>query len=133
MPTFIPNPNAEVSSDFDIVEAGVYRMRVVSAKDFVSKSGNTCAKIELEYVDPTGCITISGKPAVNPGHIFDNGVVLAPAEKQGKLRNLVEACGKVWGTVSEVEDLVGSELSVRVKISEWEGKQRNEVARYMPA
>jgi len=131
MATFTPNPQAEASSAFEVVKPGVYAMRVKDITPFTAKSGNECLKVQLEYVDPSGCVKMNGDPASNPGNVFDNGLVTSPADKQGKLRSFVEACGKSWGEITDTDRLIGCELSVNVGIEEYEGVQKNVAKRYM--
>jgi hypothetical protein len=131
MPTFTPNPNAEASSAFEVIKPGVYSMRVKAITEFQAKSGNTCLKVQLEFADPTSLTRLDGTPANNPGNVFDNGLVTAPADKQGKLRNFVEACGKSWGDINDTDELIGSELQVNIGLEEYEGVQKNVAKRYM--
>lgn len=131
MPTFTPNPTAEASSAFEVVKPGVYAMRVKDITAFTAKSGNECLKVQLEYADPSGCVRLDGSPANNPGNVFDNGLVTSPADKQGKLRAFVEACGKSWGDITNTDDLIGSEVKVNVGIEEYNGEQKNVAKRYL--
>ena len=131
MPVFNPNPQIEATAAFEVVKPGVYAMRVVQITEFKAKSGNDCLKVEMEYANPSECVKMDGTPANNPGHIFDNGLVTAPAEKQGKLRGFVEACGKTWGEVSDTDELIGSEIQVNVGVEEYEGVQKNVAKRYL--
>lgn len=131
MAIFTPNPNAEASGNFDVVKPGVYTMRVKALTPFEAASGSSCLKAEFEYVDPSACTKLDGTPASNPGHVFDNGLVTAPADKQGKLRGFVEACGKSWGEVTDTDELVGLELKVNVGVEEYQGVQGNVVKRYV--
>ena len=131
MSQFTPNPNVEVGNAFEVVKPGVYQMRVVSVSDFVSKSGNSCVKVALEFIDKSACINLAGDYCKNPGNVFDNGLVMSPAEKQGKLRSLVEACGLTWGSVTDTNDLIGSEVKVNVGIEEYNNEQKNVAKRYI--
>ena len=131
MPVFNPNPNIEASVAFEVVKPSVYTMRVKAITEFTSQKGNNCLKAELEYANPSECIKLDGQPANNPGHIFDNGLVTSPAEKQGKLRSFVEACGKSWGEIKDTDDLIGCELQVNVGVEEYEGVQKNVAKRYI--
>jgi hypothetical protein len=131
MAKFTPNPNIESSGQFEVVKPGVYGMRVAELTEFTSSKGNQCLKARLEFVDPSSCTKLDGNPATNPGNVFDNGLVMAPAEKQGKLRSFVEACGKNWSDVSDTDELVGAELQVNVGIEEYNGEQKNVVKRYL--
>ena len=131
MPQFTPNMTVEANLGFDVVKPGVYRMRVGEITEFTSKSGNQCLKVKLEYVDPSGCTKLDGTPAKNPGVIFDNSLVTNPADKQGKLRQFCEACGRSWGSISNTDDLVGSEVDVKVKTEEYNGEMSNKADRYL--
>lgn len=131
MPVFSPNPNIEASSAFDVVKPGVYAMRVVAISEFTSSKGNQCLKAEMEYASPAECNKMDGQPANNPGHVFDNGLVTSPAEKQGKLRSFVESCGKRWGELTDTVDLIGCELQANIGVEEYEGVQKNVVKRYI--
>lgn len=131
MPQFTPNPTAEANAAFDVIQPGTHRMRIVEITDFQSQSGNKCLKVRMEYVDPSSLTKLDGSPAANPGNLFDNGLVFEPADKQGRLRNFVEACGKTWGEVSDTDDLVGLEVDVKIKLDEYNGEQSNKVSRYL--
>lgn len=132
------NPNAEASSGFDVVRPSVYRMRIKevlyedsNGKPFVSEKRNTCWRVRFEYVDKLGLINLQGQAAKNPGTLTDNGLVVDPPEGQGKIRGLVEACGRPWQDYDPWE-LHGWELDVKVGTEPWEGEQRNKIQRYMP-
>jgi hypothetical protein len=131
MPTFTPNTNVEASSAFDIVKPGVYPMLVKDVTEFTAKSGNECLKVQLEFADKSSLTRLDGQPANNPGNIFDNGLVTSPAEKQGKLRSFVEACGKSWGDITNTDDLIGCEVKVNIGLEEYEGVQKNVAKRYV--
>ena len=133
MPQFTPNPEAEANAAFDVIKPGVYRMRVEEITDFQSQSGNQCLKVRLAYVDPGALMKLDDTPAVNAGNVFDNGLVTSPADKQGRLRNFVEACGHSWGEVSDTDVLIGAEVDVKIKVDEYNGEQSNKVARYLKA
>jgi len=132
MPQFNPNPEAEANAAFDVIQPGTYKMRVEEISEFVSSKGNNCLKVRLAYVDPSSAVKLDGTPASNPGNIFDNGLT-TDSDKQGRLRNFVEACGKAWGDVSDTDELIGSEVDVKIKIDEYNGEQSNKVARYLAA
>lgn len=131
MPQFTPNLEAEANTSFDVVQPGVYDMRVAEISDFTSAAGNHCLKVRLEFIDPTGCAKLDGTPASNPGNVFDNGLVISPADKQGRLRNFVEACGETWGNVTDTDTLVGKEVKVKLKTEEYQGELGNKVSRYV--
>lgn len=134
------NPNADADAGFDIAAPGVYRMRIEGSKnmpavsEFDSKTtaGNKGIKIRLVFADPSAVSTIQGQTAKNLGSIIDNSVLIAPADKQGKLRSLVEACGLPWGDF-DTEQLVGQEVSVKVEVEEYKGEQKNTARRYLKA
>lgn len=132
------NPNAEANVDFPVIKPCVARLRVkniiTAAEDggpLVSAKGNTYWKIQLEYVDPTSLTKEDGSPVNGPaGSIFDNSIVVAPAEKQGKARGFVEALGAQWADLDS-DDLVGLECDARIGIEEYQGNKKNTVARYL--
>lgn len=134
------NPAAEADASFDIAAPGVYRLRIqgsanmAAVTEFDSKKtpGNRGIKIRLVYVDPTSITTDKGQPARNLGSIIDNSVLIAPAEKQGKLRSLVEACGLPWSDF-DTDQLVGLEVEAKVDIEEYNGEKKNVVKRYIKA
>lgn len=133
MPTFIPNPTAEANLAFDTISPGQYKARVVSIEEFQARSGNTCWRVRLEHADPSICTKMDGSLAKNPGSLIDSSVVVSDPEKQGRLRSLVEACGKSWGDVTSSEQLIGCEICVKVGIEEYNGEQVNRVQRYLPS
>lgn len=124
------NPNAEASVEFEVVAPGVYRMRVESIEEFVAQSGSTCWRTRMTYVDPSSLTKEDGTPCSNAGGIIDSGLVASPAEKQGKLRSFVEACGMAWADLDS-EDLIGCELDVKVGTDEWQGNRKNVASRYL--
>lgn len=132
MSTFAPNPEAEAKIAFDLAAPGEYRMRIAEVGDAkTSGKGNTYCPTRLEFVDPSGVTKEDGSIAKNPGAVFDN-VMIAPAELQGRLRGLVEATGNTWGAITDLKQLVGQELSVKLKIRRSdEYGDRNEVAFYL--
>jgi len=131
MPTFKPNPEAETNLAFDTISPGVYRVRIIEVTEFQSKTGNTCWRVRLEHLDPTACTKLDGSIARNPGTLLDSSLVVSDPAKQGKLRSLVEACGKSWGQLTDSEELVGCELSVKVGTEEYNGELVNRVQRYL--
>lgn len=132
MPTFQPNPAAEATAAFDVVKPGVYRMRVKDIKDFNSKAGDPCWKVQLEFIDQGACFKLDGGPA-KPGNVFDNGLNTSQ-EKQGRLRNFVESCGKDWsGFTGNSDELLGSEVDVKLIVDDYQGTQSNKVNRYLKA
>ena len=132
------NPQAEANAAFDIAAPGSYRMRIegspnfpgVSEFDSKSTPGNKGLKIRLVFADPTAVTTLKGTPAKNLGSVIDQSVVTYPAEKQGKLRSLVEACGLAWEDF-DTDQLVGKELQANIGIEEYNGETKNVVKRYL--
>ena len=131
MAKFIPNPNVESTGSFDVVKPGTYTMTVKDISQFRSSKGNECLKVRLAFADPTACVKIDGTPCQSPGNIFDNGLVLEPAEKQGKLKSFAEACGETWVEFNDTDTLLGKELQVNIGVKEYEGVQKNTVKRYL--
>lgn len=138
MPRITVNPNADADAGFDVAAPGVYALRIEGSKsmaavsEFDSKTtaGNKGLKVRLVFADPSSVTTIQGTPARNVGSIIDNSILIAPAEKQGKLRSLVEACGLVWGDF-DTEQLVGQEVQAKVDVEVYQGEQKNVVRRYI--
>jgi len=127
------NPTVEASLAFDVVKPDTYDMRVETIEEFSAASGNTCWKVKLSYVDPSACTKENGEPATNPGNVFDNSLVVSPAEKQGKLRGFVEACGRAW-TDLDSDELIGCDVTVKVIKEEYpqgSGNWSNKAGRYL--
>lgn len=131
------NPNAEASVAFDTIKPGIYRMRVKevltvdqNGNAFVSASGNTCWRVRFEFADPGQVLNLSEAVAQNPGTLMDAGLVIDPAEKQGKLRGLVEALGMIWQDLDS-DDMIGRECDVKVGLGEYKGEKRNEIKGYL--
>ena len=127
------NQAAEVSTSFEAVRPGTYRMRI---KDVVDRNNLTPSKndlkVTLEYVDPTSLVGITGEALKgSAGNLFD--YVMLDFEKQWKLRQVVEACGLPWGDLDPGTDLKGQECDVIVKTEAYEGEMRNKVNRYVVA
>lgn len=131
MPRLTANPNAEASAAFDVVRPGTYSLRVESISEFTAKSGSTCWKLRASFANPGECCTVDGLQSKNPGALFDNGLVIAPADKQGKTRSFVEACGKQWQDLDS-DDLIGCEFQAKVVVTkDQKGEDRNEIGRYL--
>lgn len=130
MPRLNANPTVEANAAFDLVKPGEYTMRVEEVSEFTSQSGNTCWKARLSYANPAETTKLDGTPAANPGQIFDNGLVVFPPEKQGKVRSFVEALGRSWADLDS-DELIGLECTVKVGLEEYNGEQRNVVKRYL--
>lgn len=122
------NPDAEAKT-FETVKPGTYRMRIKEVIDRNPEKNDL--RISLEFVSPAiELLGLTGEPLKGlPGSLFD--YVGLNYDKQWKLRQLVEACGRTWGDLDPVEDLRGLELDVVVKIEPYEGEQKNKVARYV--
>ena len=140
MGLFTPNPNAEANLAFDIAKPGQYRLRIEGSPNMPgvsepapSKStpGNMVMKVRLVFADPTAVTTIADLPAKNLGSIIDNSLVTMPAEKQGKLRSLVESAGLVWNEFTDTQMLMGKEVTAVLGIEEYNGEQKNTVKRYL--
>ena len=125
------NPNVTASAAFDVVKPGVYKLRVRELNEFIAKeSGNKCLQLEAEYVDISNIDKLDGGQATNPGTIRDYGLVMEPADKQGKLRGLVEACGMNWGDL-DTDELIGKEFEAKVGTEPYNGEPKNVIKRYL--
>lgn len=128
---FSPNPQAVTKPEFECVRPGVYRMRIVEITPYVSKSGANWNKARLEFVDKGQCVKLDGTLAKNPGNVFDP-LLSTNQDNQGQLRQLVESCGKEWGTVNDLDELKGCEVDVKLShVPEGKFKEKNEVKRYL--
>ena len=131
MPRLTANPNAEASASFDVVRPGTYLLRVETISEFIAKSGSTCWKLRASYANTNECVDMAGVQCKNPGALFDNGLVIIPAEKQGKTRSFVEACGKEW-TDLDSDELIGLEFQAKVGVrKDKNGENQNEISRYL--
>ena len=111
---------------------GSKNMPAVQAFDSKTTAGNKGIKVRLVFAEPSSVDTIKGLPAKNLGSIIDNSILTEPADKQGKLRGLVEAVGLPWSDF-DTEQLAGMEVLAKVDIEEYKGEQRNVVRRYVKA
>lgn len=131
------NPEAEVNVGFDLAAPGIYRMRfegtdnMAAVTPFTSKSGNECLKVRAVFADPTLVSKADGTPVKNLGGIIDNSLVVTPADKQGKLRSVVEAVGLAWADF-DTDDLNGKEFMAKIGVEEYNGDKKNVIARYLP-
>jgi hypothetical protein len=126
------NPAAEASMAFDVIQPGTYRLRVKSIEEKDSKAtpGNRYWSVGFEYCDPSSLVKLSGQPATAVGGIFDNSLVVSPADKQGKVKGFVLACGSTWGDLDS-EDLIGKECEAKIGLEEYQGEQKNTIKRYI--
>lgn len=136
MPKVTVNPAAEASASFDVARPGAYRLRIEgttnfpAVQEFTSKAGSSCLKVRFVYSDPTSVCKEDGSPANLLGGIIDNSLVVSPAEKQGKLRGFVEACGLAWEDF-DTDDLTGKEVMAKVEVEEYQGTKKNVIKRYI--
>lgn len=121
------DPNAEATG-FGYVEAGEYRLRVVSC-EWKKTKDYPYLKWELELVD-TNIKATDGKS--QPGHVFENTTLKAEGKNpQFRLRQICDALGLDWGDF-ETEDVKGMELDAQLGIKEYQGKMSNEVNKFIP-
>lgn len=132
------NPQADADAGFEVAAPGVYPMRIEGSANFPAVAefdskktpGNRGLKIRLVFADPTAIQTTEGKQARNLGSVIDQSVLIAPSDKQGKLRSLVEAVGLAWADF-DTDDLAGKEVKAKVGIDEYNGVVRNKIERYI--
>lgn len=120
------NPDAQVS-DFGYVAEGMYQMRV---KNVEMKDGKEYPYLKWthEFVDPNlACVV----PNEKVGAVIDNTTLKQDA--QFALRNLVEACGRVWGSELETNELIGATFTAFVGVREYNGRFSNEIKKYVKA
>jgi len=122
------NPEAEVSQSFEAVKPGPYRMRIRAVKNRNPEKNDL--EIELEHTIPVTELCGVGGDAIKgqPQRVFD--YIMLAADKQWKLRALVESTGLPWGDVDDSE-FQGKEVDVTLKIEEYNGEQRNKAGRYI--
>ncbi len=132
------NPEAEVSANFEVAQPGTYRMRVEGSEnfpavqEFTSQAGNTCLKVRLVYCDPSIINKLDGTPSKNLGAIIDSSLVISPSDKQGKLRSFVESAGLQWADF-DTDELAGKEVTALVGLDTYQGVEKNQIKRYLPA
>jgi hypothetical protein len=116
-------------SSFVAVAAGKYPMKITKVTD--RRPGKTDLEIQLQHVTPAYELngvdgeTVKGQPS--GVYLYTS---LAP-DKQSRLRELVEAAGLVWGDL-DTDDLQGKEVLATLKLEEYQGEQKNKVARVAP-
>jgi len=132
------NPNADADAGFDVAQPGVYRLRIEGSANFPAVTefdskktpGNRGLKIRYVFADPTIVTTTEGKTAKNLGSIIDQSCLIYPADKQGKLRSLVESANLTWADF-DTDDLDGKEVQAKVGVEEYNGVIRNKIERYL--
>ena len=123
------NPEAEISTGFEEVRPGTYRMRIDTVEDRNPQKNDL--KIRLVHTTPaTELCGLTGEPLKGqPSSLFD--YIMLASDKQWKLRTLTEAAGLPWTDYDPIADLPGKEVDVVIKLEPYEGEQRNKVARYV--
>lgn len=134
MPRITVNPDVESAGGFPVWAAATYRLRVDEVKEKTSGSGKAMLNVKLVPVDVVN--DDKGNPISSPGSLYDNIMVEPVKGKSGGtfsfLRPFVESCGLVWGDF-DTDQLQGRECTAKVVIGEYNGNERNEVARYLKA
>ncbi len=123
------NPEAEVSANFAAVKAGTYAVRIKSVEDRNPEKNDL--KVQYEHVTPVSelCGLDGGQLKGVPSGLTD--YIMLADDKQWKLRTLTEACGLPWENYDPTTELNGKEVEVVVKLEEYQGEQRNKIARYV--
>jgi len=121
------DPTTELSG-FGYVEAGKYRLRVVSCTQQAGKKF-PYIKWEFEFVDPN---VKSTDEKSKPGHIFENTTLKPGDSAQFRLRQTVEALGLEWADF-DTDEVIGMECDAQVGVHNYDGKLSNEVTRFIPA
>lgn len=123
------NPEAEVSTGFEVVKATTYPVRIKEVTDRNPEKNDL--KVVMEHITPASeLVNPQGEPLKGQaGSLYD--YVMLAADKQWKLRAITEAAGLEWSDYDPVVDLPGREVTVVVKTDPYEGELRNKVARYV--
>lgn len=119
------NPEAQVSN-FEPVEAGVYRMKFTKVEQ-KTKEGGQHPYLEwiLEHVGQD----VKGILGGNAGRVYD--VTTLKPDAQFALRALVEAVGLSWQDF-DTEEVIGREVDAVLSLGvSPNGKKRNEVEKYV--
>jgi len=132
------NPDVAAAGGGILWGKGRTQLRIRGIEEQTSKErGLPMLSIEFE---PTDAITDSDGNTVDAqsaGRIWDRVMVEPITTKRGQtisfLRPLIEACGLTWGGELDTEQLVGKELTARVGIEEYEGRERNTITGYVKA
>ena len=123
------NPAAEVSTGFEAVKTGNYRMRIKQVTDRNPEKNDL--EVVLEHtltaaeLAGTAGLPLKGQPS----GVYD--YIMLAEDKQWKLRAITEAAGLPWGDYDPVIDLPGREVDVVLKTEPYEGELRNKVGRYV--
>jgi hypothetical protein len=121
MPTYTAGkPQA---SEFH-VEPGVYRFKVIEAKDDSSRAGNEMIKLKVRIIKPDG----SDGPSC-----FDYLVFSANAlwKVDSFLKSVDKHPGEGVSFNVEPDDLIGCEGEARFIVEPYEGKKNNKVEAYL--
>jgi len=129
------DPTTETVAGFDVVDAGVYKLKITDfttdkeTKEIlqVSANGHNFIKPVCEFVDsvsnlpaydPTGTgAKVQLPPKIFPWICVDEGSWDGGMSKQAALRGLVEACGLSWGSFDgEPSSLFNLEFMAKVKV-----------------
>jgi hypothetical protein len=125
------NPEAQPLGDFGYVDNGEYTLRVVSC-EMKRKPGGEFDYLQwlFEFADPNvKCVNNeAGKPPKKAGGVFEI-TTLKPTAQAG-LRTCCEALGLKWGDF-DTDEVKGIEFRAKVKISEYNGKFKNEVDKFL--
>lgn len=125
------NPEAQPLGDFGYAAPGRYTMRVVSCER-KQKAGGDWPYLEwmFEFADPNvQCADNQpGAPKKKAGSVFE--VTTLKPDAQGFLRAVCDALGLTWGDF-DTEEVRGIEFQAEVKTSEYNGKLKNEVAKFI--
>ena len=116
--------DAEPASGFEPVPAGMYRLECVKQEVQTASTGSTMVVLELRTRD-------CEKEDENDKAIWHNlvmGKKSAPFIKAACVGFGVELDGDSF----DADDFVGAFCSARLRVTEYEGKQRNEVAEFFP-
>jgi hypothetical protein len=105
------------------VEAGIYKLRVIEAKEDTSKHGNNMIKLTLRVIKADG----------HKGPTLFDYLVLAK-NTEWKIDQFLSACGEHPGEGIKadlyVHKMIGWECEAELKVETYEGKKYNKVSNY---
>lgn len=116
----IPGNLSDVETGFKALPADSYRVRIAAVEQKTSQtSGQPYLKFQLEVSDGE----YQGRK------LFANASLQSHA--LFTLKAILEACGAGWEEDGiDTEDILGREMLVEVNISDYNGKETNEVTKF---
>lgn len=129
------NPDVPSTGGFPVWAPGQYRLRITGLEEQTAKSGAAMLNVTHEPVDAV--LDQKGGAIATAGKLFNRVLIEPVRSKDGErsfsfLRALVEGAGLDWQDF-DTDELLGKEVLAHVKITQFEGNERNEIGRYIKA